>query len=106
MRVATGENRVLRGGSWINDAHNLRSAYRNHNDPGNRNHNNGFRLALARRGGGFRPMDQILILSWLMRSLHAPGEKPMATGVLVGDADALRQLAGWPTSHAGPESAP
>ena len=105
MRIATGENRVLRGGSWINDARNLRSAYRNHNDPGNRNDNYGFRLALARRGGGFRPMDQILILSRPMRGLHAPGEKPMATGVLVGDADALRRLAGWPTSHSGPEAA-
>ncbi|RDH87900.1 MAG: hypothetical protein DIZ78_05015 [endosymbiont of Escarpia spicata] len=46
--IRKGENRVLRGGSWINNGRNLRSAYRNINDPGNRNHNIGFRLARAR----------------------------------------------------------
>ena len=39
--------RVLRGGSWINKARNCRSAMRNDNDPGKRNHNIGFRLARA-----------------------------------------------------------
>ena len=38
---------VLRGGSWANDAHNVRSAYRNANDCRNRNENIGFRLALS-----------------------------------------------------------
>ena len=37
--------RVLRGGSWNNNAHNCRAANRNHNDPDNRNDNIGFRLA-------------------------------------------------------------
>jgi hypothetical protein len=41
---------VLRGGSWINDGRNLRSAQRNANDPGNRNDNIGFRLARAQQG--------------------------------------------------------
>ena len=36
---------MLRGGSWNNDAANSRVANRNHNHPGNRNHNLGFRLA-------------------------------------------------------------
>jgi len=40
---------VLRGGSWINNAQNCRSAQRNHNDPGKRNDNIGFRLARALR---------------------------------------------------------
>jgi hypothetical protein len=40
--------RVLRGGSWINNGRNARSAYHNANDPGNRNDNIGFRLAPAR----------------------------------------------------------
>ncbi len=44
-----GHNRVLRGGSWINNAQNLRSANRNNNEPDNRNHNYGFRLAGALR---------------------------------------------------------
>ncbi len=50
-----GSNRVLRGGSWNNNGHYLRSAYRNNNAPDNRNHNTGLRLAGAlsnTEGGG------------------------------------------------------
>jgi len=39
------DGRGLRGGSWNNNARNSRAANRNNNSPGNRNHNNGFRLA-------------------------------------------------------------
>ena len=39
--------RVLRGGNWINNAQNVRSANRNANSPDNRNHNIGLRLAGA-----------------------------------------------------------
>jgi len=39
-----GSNRVVRGGSWNNNAQNLRSAYRNNDSPGDRNDNLGFRL--------------------------------------------------------------
>jgi formylglycine-generating enzyme required for sulfatase activity len=39
-----GSNRVLRGGSWNNNAQNCRSANRNNNTPANRNNNTGFRL--------------------------------------------------------------
>lgn len=42
-----GSNRVLRGGSWNNNARNSRSAYRNNNNPGNRNNNVGFRLVFV-----------------------------------------------------------
>ena len=55
-------NRVIRGGSWNNHAQNVRAAYRNANDPGNRNNNLGFRcvefratsdeLRLNRRSSG------------------------------------------------------
>jgi hypothetical protein len=41
---------VLRGGSWNNNIRNLRSANRNHNNPDNRNNNNGFRLARTSAG--------------------------------------------------------
>ena len=36
---------VLRGGSWNNKGQNLRSANRKRNTRGNRNNNNGFRVA-------------------------------------------------------------
>ncbi|HOA13326.1 MAG TPA: SUMF1/EgtB/PvdO family nonheme iron enzyme [Myxococcota bacterium] len=45
MDDATGSNRVNRGGSWNNDARNVRAANRDNNDPGNRNDNLGFRVA-------------------------------------------------------------
>ena len=43
----SGSNRVLRGGSWNNNARNCRVSNRNNNNPDNRNNNNGFRLALV-----------------------------------------------------------
>ena len=44
--------RVVRGGSWNNNERvNLRSAYRNNDDPRNRNDNNGFRVVLVGGGG-------------------------------------------------------
>ena len=41
--VVTGSNRVKRGGSWNNNANNVRVANRNNNSPGNTNNNIGFR---------------------------------------------------------------
>ncbi len=40
---------MLRGGSFNNNAHNVRSAYRNNNNPDNRNNNIGFRVASTLR---------------------------------------------------------
>jgi len=37
----------VRGGSWNNNARNVRSAVRNDNEPGNRNDNLGLRCARA-----------------------------------------------------------
>lgn len=42
-----GVNRVIRGGSYFNNAQNCRVSNRNNNEPGNRNDNIGFRLALS-----------------------------------------------------------
>ena len=36
---------MIRGGSWNNNARNVRAAYRNWNKPGNRNNNLGFRCS-------------------------------------------------------------
>ncbi|NUQ24869.1 MAG: SUMF1/EgtB/PvdO family nonheme iron enzyme [Saprospiraceae bacterium] len=42
-----GTYRVLRGGSWNNNAENCRVAYRNNNNPDNRNNNVGFRVVFV-----------------------------------------------------------
>jgi len=54
-------HRVLRGGCWNNNPDNCRSARRNHNNPGNRNANNGFRVVVGgvssnTSGSGIRPI--------------------------------------------------
>ncbi|NWG35951.1 MAG: SUMF1/EgtB/PvdO family nonheme iron enzyme, partial [Chloroflexi bacterium] len=48
-RIAgAGRNgRVVRGGSFLNNNRNARCAYRNRNNPDNRNHNQGFRVVVA-----------------------------------------------------------
>lgn len=48
MTTQAGPNRVIRGGSWNNNAVNLRSANRNNDDPGKRNSNVGLRLVSTR----------------------------------------------------------
>ncbi len=58
-RRRKGHRRVLRGGSWINHAQNLRAAQRNANTPDNRNHNIGLRLAGALVTGG--SVNQLMI---------------------------------------------
>ena len=47
QRKKAAAKRVVRGGSWIDNARNCRSANRNANHPGKRNHNMGLRLARA-----------------------------------------------------------
>ncbi|MCH9699241.1 MAG: SUMF1/EgtB/PvdO family nonheme iron enzyme [Gammaproteobacteria bacterium] len=42
-----GTDRVLRGGSWNDNARHVRCANRNANHPGNANDNTGFRCARA-----------------------------------------------------------
>lgn len=44
--ILKGSNRVIRGGSWNNEAANCESTNRNRNDPSNRWNNNGMVLAL------------------------------------------------------------
>lgn len=84
-RVVINASRVLRGGSWNNKAQNVRSANRNNNTSGNRNSNNGFRVASAQTPA-VAAVDQMSIQP-VMR-LHG-GEKPVPPGMLVGSAGRL-----------------
>ena len=49
---------VCRGGSWINNGRNLRSAYRNNDHHGIGNDNNGLRLARIPLSAGWQKKDQ------------------------------------------------
>jgi len=48
------DHRVLRGGSFNNNARNARCAYRIRNDPGNINRNDGFRVVVSMFFAPFR----------------------------------------------------
>jgi Sulfatase-modifying factor enzyme 1 len=75
-------NRVIRGGSWNDNARNVRAAYRNHNDPTDRNDNIGFRCARAHeRVGGSAP-EQVCFHGVASYCWGSP--KLTAAGVLVG----------------------
>ena len=51
---------LLRGGSWNNNPRNCRSAYRNHNEPGNVNDNDGFRVVcLPQHPSASEPLEGI-----------------------------------------------
>ena len=75
----SGSNRVKRGGSWNNTASNCRSAYRNNNDPSNRNNNIGFRPFSTLRTGQARS--------------HPPAPAPRGGG----DGHARLRAAGSPS---------
>lgn len=61
----TGSNRVLRGGSWNNNATNCRVSNRNNNNPTNSNNNIGFRLVVPAHSSnvpdGFRTGEQACV---------------------------------------------
>ncbi len=54
MGVCQAQKTVCRGGSWINNGRNLRSAYRNNDPIDIIDDNNGFRLARAHIATGWR----------------------------------------------------
>jgi len=87
-----GDHRVNRGGSWINDARNVRAAYRNANHPDNRNHDLGFRLARAQEHAGGRVPDPPRHLS---AGPRVRGEQQADTGVLVARAGARASARRW-----------
>ncbi|MBI4603833.1 MAG: hypothetical protein HY721_17900 [Planctomycetes bacterium] len=72
---------MLRGGSWNNNPRNCRAANRNRNEPGNRNNNTGFRVALHFPA---RPRPRVL-------PRPAPGIAPL-TGRASAAAEVLAPL--------------
>jgi hypothetical protein len=88
----TGSNRVYRGGSWNSNARNVRAAYRNANDPGNRNDNLGFRLAREQERAGRPAPDPTGAASGPL----GVGETQAGPGVGVAAADALSKPRRWP----------
>jgi len=92
-----GTNRVIRGGSWNNHARNVRAAYRNWNDPGNRNDNLGFRLARAPELVGRPARDPIGAASGGL----CVGESQAGAGVEVAIAAAIANPRRWPTFSRG-----
>jgi hypothetical protein len=78
-------NRVIRGGSWNNEARNVRAAYRNGNDPTNRNDNLGFRCARAHEWVGGSALEQVCFHG--VASYYWGSPKLTAAGVLVGSPE-------------------
>ncbi|MCP4655927.1 MAG: SUMF1/EgtB/PvdO family nonheme iron enzyme [bacterium] len=100
MIAERGSNRVIRGGSWINNARNCRAANRNRNAPGNRNDNVGLRLVstkrFARRTSVYGPGPRAQALS---RRSSCAGLRPAeeSAAVRFGRFGAFRsRRVGWP----------
>jgi hypothetical protein len=70
---ASGNNRVMRGGSWNNTAMNCRSAFRNNNNPDN--NNNGFRLLSTMRTTGTVPSGIASVPQMRKQTCHVPGHR-------------------------------
>jgi hypothetical protein len=88
----TGSKRVMRGGSWNNNARNVRAAARNAWHPEDRNSNIGFRLA-RELGWAERPArDQTMTQTGGL----VAGETQAGAGVGVGGAEALAKPHRWP----------
>ena len=85
-----GSNRVIRGGSWNNNARNVRAAARNWNSPGNRNDNLGFRLARAQRWAGRPAPDP----TPAQPAAAKQRQTPPGAGVPLGQQELPRRLAG------------
>ena len=88
-------HRVIRGGSWNTNARNVRAAYRNGNEPGNRNDNLGFRLALA-QGVGESVLDPISF-----QLVRFGRRKRSGAGVLVGHRPVTERSPAFPPFFAG-----
>ena len=78
-------HRVIRGGSWTDDARNVRAASRNHNEPADRNDNLGFRCARAHERVGASAPEQARLQA--SRASARFRRNAGTAGVLVGALD-------------------
>ena len=74
--------RVVRGGSWNDNARNVRAAYRNRNAPDNRNDNLGFRCARAHARSDINAPEQVCLHG--VAPPRGVSAKGVRKGVLVG----------------------
>ncbi len=96
-QVGAGAKRVMRGGSWNNSAQNVRAAYRNANEPGNRNDNLGFRC-LSSQGRWMTPSEQTGFLSARCVGWQKENGRRCASSASQVQP---RTLTGWPRCHIG-----
>ena len=85
---------MVRGGAFNNEARNLRAAYRNNNEPENRNNDNGFRVVLSAGAQASRSAP------WAPRRMP----ESASIAVLVA-ATSFRECSACPARHPGHESA-
>ncbi len=95
--------RVVRGGSWNDNQDNARAAYRNHNDPNNRNNAVGVRC--VRVAHIFAPLQRRRLTNVYFSSLVASLPTVVGTGSASGIGRRLRFPArgeGLKMAQAGP----
>lgn len=90
-----GSKRVIRGGSWNNNARNVRAAARNANHPENRNDNVGFRLARAQKWVGGPTPDPTGVLTVRGSGRRRENGRRCAGRAVDAAANAHRRSAFW-----------
>lgn len=96
----------LRGGSFNNNRDNARGAYRNNNEPGERNNNIGFRSAKTGQAGRLRFTDRRRVRGHVQTVRPAPGRRSRTKSQVSGGGPGFRLAAGsrsvWIARAAGP----
>jgi hypothetical protein len=74
---------VVRGGSFNNNQNNARCAFRNRNNPNNRNNNQGFRVVVVSTTLCVLP-EMLAGYSWLTEAIRDGPTEPLAESRLCG----------------------
>jgi len=75
--------RVWRGGSYNNEGSNLRCAYRNNNNPNNRNNNIGFRVVCVASHASQLESEQACLYAQVRNASHSRMNAETAHGEIV-----------------------